>query len=514
MSDSENSYESPLNILKKHSVKVDEKFVIQLTKSSKVLCRDVKESCKVIHLSVEWNFEEVLKTLDGLSPKEYPNLFIFTIEASNFGFKSNDQNKSQEEIEKLSKCLLKFSDNHPMILQLTSQSEDETKFYYKEESSTKLIIIGNNHTNFESCKNFPSFLCSFLDGKFENFDDKIIEKITNSQNCSLILRFLRALNLSENIFEKIILEISKNGSKNEFLSALDASLEDHGRILNYHAQDFISEAFVDSKLSNDSTSDQDDQNSSNDEKLNFSVLLTAVENKNKEVIDYLVTYWTHLIQQLPFVHRVKISTTALETNQLDVLCDLLEIVDFPFPENFKADLINHERLRYIVNFREEFKEAIENESFDKIDDFIDKNLSLKSVFNLENISAMNQAVDSRKFKAYFYLKSFGFQTTSDIDLEEILTEEELENAETQAIKQRRKNVKEALRDVDNPVMLLATRSFIHNRRTSKKKEAEYRLKIKKWLGDIHKIKFGPELLNTAASCENLKITFDFESIMV
>lgn len=247
---------------------------------------------------------------------------------------------------------------------------------------------------------------------------------------------------------------------------------------------------------------------------NQSVFLTAIKHKNKEIIDHIVTYWTLLIQQLPLEHQKKISMTAFETNQLDVLCDLLEIADFPFPNNFDANLINHARFRKIISIREEFKEAIDKENYSKIDEFIDNHLSLKVVFNPDNTSSMNQAFDSKKFKAYFYLKSFGFQATSFIDLEESLTDEELEKAKDQAIKQRNRNVKEALRDVNKAVMLLSTRSFIHNRRTSKEKEIGYRVKIKKWLADIYNTKFGPDLLKTAASCENLRITFDFESSMV
>lgn len=82
---------------------------------------------------------------------------------------------------------------------------------------------------------------------------------------------------------------------------------------------------------------------------NQSVLLGAVENQNKEVIDYLITFWTHLIQQLLFEHQVRISTAAFDPNQLDVLCDLLEIADFPFPKDFNADDIqNHEKLQKIT----------------------------------------------------------------------------------------------------------------------------------------------------------------------
>ena len=238
-----------------------------------------------------------------------------------------------------------------------------------------------------------------------------------------------------------------------------------------------------------------------------------MENKNAEVIDYLITYWTHLIQQLPFKHQIRISTTAFETNQLDVLCDLLDISDYPFPENFEAHSgqIEHEKLLKIIKERKIFKTAIEVENFEEIDNFIENNLSLKTVYSSANKSAMKQAVDLKQYKVYFHLKSFGFKATEFTNLEDVLDADELKKAVQCKIQQREKNVNDALSEDQKSINLLCNRSSIHNRRISKDKEAEYRRKYRKWYEDISKIPFGPIFLDVAASCDDLKIIFDFES---
>ena len=78
----------------------------------------------------------------------------------------------------------------------------------------------------------------------------------------------------------------------------------------------------------------------------------------------------------------------------------------------------------------------------------------------------------------------------------------------------KENVSLALKDKNKAVMMLSSRSLIHNRRISRDQEAVYRTKIKQWFEDINKLKFGPDLLQVAASCKNLKIIFNFESSTV
>lgn len=218
-----------------------------------------------------------------------------------------------------------------------------------------------------------------------------------------------------------------------------------------------------------------------------------------------------MIQQLPDKHQLRISTAAFDTNQLDVLCDLLEISDFPFPDDFsiKENQVNHKRLRQIINERSQLEVAINKEDFEEIDEFINRNENLKFVYNIDNSSVLTQAVILKKFSVFYYLKSLGFQGENCKDVLNLLDEEDKAQAIKQATEQRKTNIEKSLLDFHKSVLHLSARSLIHNRKISKQNEAENRSKIRNWLKDIQKI--APEMLDVAASCEYLKIIFDFES---
>lgn len=193
------------------------------------------------------------------------------------------------------------------------------------------------------------------------------------------------------------------------------------------------------------------------------------------------------------------------------MCDLLEISDFPFPEKIQVESIEHEKLRKLTAERIQFSSSIKDENFEQINEFISNNLNLKLIYNPENKSTLKQALNLKKYNIYFYLKSFGLKASEFDSLEEVLKEKELKQAIQAKIQQRRKNVNEALTDDYKAVNLLCSRSSIHNKRVNKEQHVEYRRKIRNWFKDIKKIKFGSEFLDVAASCDKLKIIFDFES---
>jgi len=518
-----NVVRKPWNILAEHpGMKIDEKFVLKLTKGTENISSEVKMSCKVLHLSYEWNFEELLSVLDKLNPKEYPNLFVVVIEGKNFGFLA----ENLEKCDKVKESLLKYGNSRPLVLQVTSEDENTAKFYYKKETTDHFIYIDQTSESFDEIKDFTTLLSLLLDGKIENVD-QITAAWRPIIKSSLFLHFLK---LFENLFYKLVLEVTKSGTKTDLFIVLEAPVEHEGRVLSIEAQKYFSEVFYEGQRDNiptehiedteESTSD-DSSIKSDDENIpvvkssskSSSVLLTAIEHKNTEVIDYLITYWSHLVQQLPFYHQVRISTAAFETDQLDALCDLLEIADYPFPDDFEfGDDQGHEKLRKITSDRMEFKTAIKRENFEKIDKFIDDNLNLKYAFSIGNKTALTQAIKLKKFGVFYYLKSLRFQGEDCQEILNKLTEEEKKKAAKQAVQQRKTNVKLALGNVHSSVLLLATRSLIHNRKISKEQEAEYRQNIINWLQDIHKV--APEMLDVAASCEHLKIIFDFESEMV
>jgi len=304
---------------------------------------------------------------------------------------------------------------------------------------------------------------------------------------------LRTLTLSEAFFGSLILDVASEYTKAEFLATLDSPFDSNGRVLSIRAQQYISDVF------------SDDDDPENDD----SVLLRSIKNRNTEVADYLITYWAHLIQQLPFDHQVRISTASFETCQLDVLCDLLDIADYPFPEGFKVDSVVHARLSKITADRVDFKALIETENYNKINKFIADNSRLKFIYNHNNNSALTEAINLKKFAVFYYLKSLGCRGENCQDVLQKLSQEEKEQAVKQATTQRKANIKNAKTNINNSILMLSTRSLIHNSKISKEQDTEYRKKIIKWYEDIRIIT--PELIDVAASCEHLKIIFDFES---
>ena len=146
---------SPRSILNDHSIKLNQSFIFKLSKEIKNLKKESKESCKVIHFPSEWATDEVLTELVAFNPAEYQNLFIFIIE-----FKILES--IDECVVKLKEQFLKFGTCRPLILQITLEDGNVSTFYYKEETSTEFHSIDLQQDTFEDRKNFPAFLCLFL----------------------------------------------------------------------------------------------------------------------------------------------------------------------------------------------------------------------------------------------------------------------------------------------------------------------------------------------------------------
>lgn len=355
-------------------------------KGSTMISKDTKDSCKMLNFSLKWNFEEILATIDGLSSMEYPKLLIFMIKL-NLGFTAKHQPDFSEKLAQLQQKLLNFSRSRPIILQLTFCKDKVTKIFYKHESSNEFCGINKS----DPFCNFLKLLESFSNNK--SGETQILNALEEFTGRSLAIRFLQTMELSEEFFNQLVLNVAAGGTKAELLAALDAPFDAQGRTLSSKAQTIISKLIEDY---------HDPQKVS-------SVLMLAINNGNKEVIDYLITYWTHLIQKLPFDHQVQVSTAAFNSNQFNVLCDLLDIADFPFPKDFNVDSVNHDDLRLIIKDRVDFYNAMQVEDFEGIDKFIESHQSLKFVYNPSNNLVLTEAVNSKKFKVFYYLKSLGFE---------------------------------------------------------------------------------------------------------
>ncbi|KAL7012229.1 hypothetical protein ACKWTF_014702 [Chironomus riparius] len=463
-----------------NAIKFNKDYVINATEiKSKNITKATKSNCKVLEFSSEWNFEDLLTFVDKLETKEYPSLFIFIIKAK--------QGPTNDKIEEIKKKLLKFGSARPLVLQITSEDNNSTTLCYTEDDLSKFITVDQAPGSIEDIKDFPSFLRAFSAGNLTNSEAEILDVLSGLQNRSLILRFLRVLVLNDDFLWNILLQIASKGIIAEFLAALDVKFEKSGSTLNNGAYKYIFNVFGDNQ----------------DQAMNKSALLTAVENQNKDVIDYLIDCWYFLIQQLPFEHQVRISTAAFDTNQLDVLCRLLNIADFPFPKDFNHDLIVHEGLRDIIDKRLSFATAISTENNNDIKEFIDTNQDLKVAYNINNKSALKQAVDASKINIYVLLKSSGFCSKNK--------NEDFKEARKYEAQQRNQNMNEGLIDDKMSINSLCNRSRIHNKKIDKKQEEKYRKNIRSWYKDISKIKNGTEFLKVAASCSGLKLLFDFEN---
>ncbi|XP_070508737.1 uncharacterized protein [Chironomus tepperi] len=471
------------------NIKIDEHFILKLPKDIKNVSREIKCACKVLHIASEWTLEEALTALDDLNPLEYPNLYIFVIDLNSAAEEVPARKQMTKKIKKIKKIVRKFGSNRPLIIQY----QDEIR--YRDEGSTDFIAYEQQPSSFWDAKNFPSFLGDFLNEKFENFvdfKDELCKLLPDIHKSLLLLRFLSTLNLSDPTFNSIIFEAAKSGTKSEFMASLDAPFDGNIRVLRNRVEQYLTVV------------DDDDEEQ--------SILLTAVQHQNKDIIDYLITFWAHLIQHLPFDHQVRISTAAYDTNQLDVLCDLLDIADFPFPKDIKEQ--KHEQLNKIIQERSKLAVAIKAENYEELDRFLTSNQNLKIAYNPVNKSALQQAVDAKNYKIYYYLKTYSYTASEFDDIEDVLNDEEQKIAEQSMCMQRSENVTKALPEDQKSINLLCNRSFIHNRKVNKEQEIEYRMKIRKWYEDIHRIKFGHLFLDVAASCEDLKIIFGFDDCLV
>lgn len=499
--------------IKNNSSNITNLFEILYTKENcKVVNKKIKHKCKILKFTTEWNFNEIFENLSKLESAYFPYLFILIIETESFGFSKPKSNPIHEKLKMLEHFVKTFTKDRSILFKLTAINENITKFYYKDDDVDELILINQDQVG-ENFYDFPTFFCCLMGGTFKAFDNITIHKIIKLKNSHLALKLLKlwtqgSNSNSEELTIKLIFKCASKGSKKAFLAALDAPLKAQEVIHNLDAQYFLTELFE----SDDASHKKSDCSNQKNESSRKSVLQCAVENSNSDVIDFLIENCTHLIQQLPLEHQVYISTSAYTTKQFKVLADLLEFCDFPFPNKYDSNSIPDERLRRITFDRNKFHSDIMAGNFSKLRKFIEKYPNLKIARNSKNISAAYKALKSKKYENFFRLKSIGFQATEFGNYEETITNsKELKRAKTIAAIITQENIKESIETVNKTVMLLCTRSFIHNKKITKEIEKDYRKKIEEWYSCIYKTEFGPMLLNAVVQSEKLKIIYDFNS---
>jgi len=469
-------------ILGDNIIPVNKDFIITLTNENfESIDHETKKNCKIIKFAQDCNFDDILMKISKLNPNDHPNVFIFII----------DTTKIEDFliVNTLKRFLINFGENRPMILQLTSKAENKIKFYYKEECSEIFQHAEEQQTSSsEDFNNFSSFLWMYLNNSIgiKTILDKNLKII---QNSPLILKFLRTLELTEELVDNFVLKCAAEGSILDLLAAMDGYIDDKGTICGNDLKDYLSFEF---KLT--------------------SVLQTAIQNSNQTVIDFLIKKCTIWIQQLPFEHQIAISTTTFNTNKIEVLCDLLDIADYPFPEILNSEsIIEDNNLQKIIEERTKIHEYILNENNSEIKKFEEKNPKLKYAYNLGNKSAMGNALDSKKYESFYFLKSLRFCDQKIESFEDGPGDaEDKKKARITASKQRKENVKISEANELNAALILVTRCFIYNRNDINEAEHVQHTKIREWLESIYATKYGCKLLDAAAQCKELKMIFDFE----
>lgn len=397
---SKNGY---LDILNHKFLKINKSHVVELKKPMENVSDQAMKECKILKFTMDYNLVEILEILQHLLLK-FRKMFVLIIESKSFGFQSGAITQLNENIEKLSQILRRIFENRPFMIQITSIEENISKFIYKKEGASTF----NEISLIENVDSFDSFFVRFMNEEVDFLtytSSQTIESFANQilscQESTLIMRFLQIYNQLEGFFHILRIKCAEAGLKSQFLAALDDPFDNDGRLLDVKGQEFLSKCFSSGTLPN----------------VSCSYLSIAADHLNIEVLEYFVNCCTHLIQLLPLDHQVQITTTAYINHRIEMLCILLHNADFPFPQNFDKYLVNDTELQQKVKDREEFFTAIITENVEHMKNFINNNMNLKIVYNFENHSALKKALDSNKINMYCLLKSYGFQSAPDENLE-------------------------------------------------------------------------------------------------
>lgn len=456
---------------------------------------DAMKNCKIVKFGHEWNFDEILHELKKFDPEVYQNLFILIIEFEDLQvMKQKEKEKSGRKISvferKLKKTLAKFSKNRPMILQISFKYENVSKFFLKKPEIEQFQKVKKSFNPELTLLDFSFFFWMFLEGKFKDADQIVTFSIPQFQDSSLIHRFLTTFEIGDENLFILALDCAKCGSKNDIMAILNFSLHSKSEKISSSIEKYFTTVI-----------DPEE-----------SFLKNSIENTRKGVHEFIAKCCAKLIGKFNYSFQLDISTTAYEKNQLDYLCDLIDICDFPFPINLNVKAVTHDRLRNIIEKRNNFNEAIRENNLEEINKFIEEQPNLKFVYNPNNSSALHQAVGAKQLQFLSYFESKGFFSPEYHNYCGATTDKaNTKSAKQLAVWERNRNVNTATPHVHKIVMFLTAKSFIHNKNISKETEAECCNKIKEWIGNIYHDADNKPHLDVVAQCDNLKMIFDFNS---
>ncbi|XP_070504898.1 uncharacterized protein [Chironomus tepperi] len=476
----------------------NKEYIISYTKTEyENLNENQKLRCRVLKFTSEWTFVDLISEISYIyNKKQYKNLFVFIVECD------DEITDKSDRFDVLESILIKFNKNRPLVLVLSSKNGNDSRVYYKNENQK--LEIQPDVDNFDNCLPFFKFIKS---DNAKNLQLKFLEKLPQIPGSSLILRLLRIFNFPENFYKELIQKCAIKGSVDDIVAALNIWLDNVEESMTNEAVKCLTEV---SYIAQSDNVSPDDVNNINSHETETSILYLAVKNSKKDIVDFLTNHCMEWIQQLPYDHQLMISTTAFNTNQLDVVCKLLDC-DYPFPNKLDVDAVTDINLKTIINARTNFHSAIKADDKKSVEIFIKSNPRLKFGFNTNNCTALYHALCCKKFEILYFLQSNGYGGVEFDDANEKLSDENDKEASTKAANnQRRDNAETSLPIESRNILLLETCSFILNKNISNPTKREYSNKIRSWYNDIYNTRFGSKLIDVAAQCNNLKIIFDFE----
>ncbi|XP_070508534.1 uncharacterized protein [Chironomus tepperi] len=501
---------------------VKKDFIINITSKSyntnEILNKQIS---KLITFSSALSLFDTKIAISRLNRDEFPRLFTFIISVKNFGFNMNDQAEVGKSIYELKKHLLDFDTKRPMVLQLTSEDENVTRFYYKNESSTEFHYVNLNQAYFY---NFSAFLSSYLKGDFNSSENNILDMLENVDRPGLIIRFLQMLSLNERFFLHVIFRIAYKCNVDDFIAILDTPFDGSMTISTYWTT-YLSIIFTDREIVEDTIDHENiadifelkEPGSSSptpsDNRGQWSILSDVIECENTEISNFLAANYFKELQNLSFNHKLKLSTQLYDNKQYDLLCNLIKFSDFPFPEIYhKYKKIECQELKALAQERKAFFRDISKENIKEVIKYIINNKHLKYAYCVKNKTAIYKAAKAKKVTSLYLLISYGYEQTEPELVEEVATKKQKEAKAARIAQQkaqRSQNITDSLQDEDKTVNLMCNKSLIFDVKNTIVDQTEYREIIRKCFKLIFKVV--PDLINIASMCDELKILFDFGS---
>ncbi|KAG5666492.1 hypothetical protein PVAND_014516 [Polypedilum vanderplanki] len=146
-----------------------------------------------------------------------------------------------------------------------------------------------------------------------------------------MIRFLNLFKLDDEENDYLILKTAEKGNGQQLLAAIDLKFNYESNILDPNIEHILL-----------NTCD------------NSSILKSAIDGKNSEIVKFLVEKFGFIIEKLDFDHK-KIIIDQTENQEILIL--LITKVDFPFPTNRQN---TNDEIQQLMKSKDEFHKAIKN----------------------------------------------------------------------------------------------------------------------------------------------------------